>query len=164
MSPRAACRLEALGFIEVYDYVGGKADWLAHNLPVEGDGAQTPTVGRFLRNDVVTCSPDDRVDGVRAGIEGSPYGFALVTSPSRVLLGRLRGSALKEALHAKVEEVMEPGPSTVRPDTRATPLAERLAERKLQTAVVTTPEGRLLGVAVRQDLQRAESARTGATS
>jgi 3-mercaptopyruvate sulfurtransferase SseA len=30
MSPRAAWRLKTLGFERVYDYVGGKADWLAH--------------------------------------------------------------------------------------------------------------------------------------
>ena len=29
MSPRAACRLEALGFTRVYDYVDGIADWKA---------------------------------------------------------------------------------------------------------------------------------------
>ena len=39
MSPRAACRLETLGFSEVYDYVAGKADWLARGLPREGEKA-----------------------------------------------------------------------------------------------------------------------------
>ena len=29
MSPRAAWRLEALGFGGVYDYVAGKVDWIA---------------------------------------------------------------------------------------------------------------------------------------
>ncbi len=33
MSPRAAARLETLGFSRVYDYVGGKRDWLAAALP-----------------------------------------------------------------------------------------------------------------------------------
>ncbi len=33
MSPRAAWRLEAAGFGPVYDYVAGKADWLAADLP-----------------------------------------------------------------------------------------------------------------------------------
>jgi hypothetical protein len=28
MSPRAAWRLEAFGYVEVYDYVAGKADWV----------------------------------------------------------------------------------------------------------------------------------------
>ena len=37
MSPRAAWRLESLGFTKVYDYVPGKTDWLAAGLPREGD-------------------------------------------------------------------------------------------------------------------------------
>ena len=36
MSPRAACRLEAIGFGEVYDYTAGMADWKAAGLDVEG--------------------------------------------------------------------------------------------------------------------------------
>ncbi|MDP9404293.1 MAG: rhodanese-like domain-containing protein [Actinomycetota bacterium] len=33
MSPRAAWRLEHLGFAQVYDYVAGKVDWMAAGLP-----------------------------------------------------------------------------------------------------------------------------------
>jgi rhodanese-related sulfurtransferase len=40
MSPRAACRLEALGFTRVDDYVDEIADWQAAGLPTEGT-AQT---------------------------------------------------------------------------------------------------------------------------
>ena len=36
MSPRAAARLESLGFRQVYDYVAGEADWFASGLPMEG--------------------------------------------------------------------------------------------------------------------------------
>jgi len=32
MSPRAASRLESLGFRDVYDYAAGKADWFAAGL------------------------------------------------------------------------------------------------------------------------------------
>jgi hypothetical protein len=31
-----------LGFTQVYDYVAGKADWLAHGPPTEGEQAQVP--------------------------------------------------------------------------------------------------------------------------
>jgi hypothetical protein len=95
MSPRAACRLETLGFEHVYDYVTGEADWLAHGLDVEGAKAGRPTVGRLARIDVVTCSLHDRVSDVRARVERSPYRFALVVSEGRVLLGRLRRAALE---------------------------------------------------------------------
>src|SRR5689334_6170303 len=35
LSPRAAARLESLGFADVYDYAAGKADWIAMGLPTE---------------------------------------------------------------------------------------------------------------------------------
>jgi CBS domain-containing protein len=155
MSPRAACRLETLGFTEVYDYVAGKVDWLAHNLPAEGEQADLATAGRVARDDVVTCALEDTVGEVRERIARSAYGFALVTAPGGVLLGRLRGSALDCDPGLRAEEVMEPGPSTVRPDTAAAKLAKRLAERNLRWAIVTDPEGRLVGIARREDLEGA---------
>jgi CBS-domain-containing membrane protein len=104
---------------------------------------------------VVTCALEDLVGDVRARIERSPYGFALVTSPSQILLGRARRSALNGDPAVPIEEAMEPGPSTVRPDTPAQQLAGRLADRDLKTAVVTTPEGHLLGIVLRRDLEQA---------
>jgi Mg/Co/Ni transporter MgtE len=154
MSPRAACRLETLGFQEVYDYVAGKADWLAHGLDVEGAGAGRPTVGRLARTDVVTCSLSEAAGEVRARVEASPYRFALVVSEGGVLLGRLRGAALEGDPRRTAEESMEPGPSTVRPDTVPGKLAERLRSRDLRTALVTTPEGVLIGIVLREDLEQ----------
>ena len=101
------------------------------------------------------CALEDRVGEVRARIADSPYGFALVVAPGSVLLGRLRGSALDCNPALPVEKVMEAGPSTVRPHTAASDLAKRLADRNLRWAIVTDPEGRLLGVASREDLERA---------
>jgi CBS-domain-containing membrane protein len=107
---------------------------------------------------VVTRRLDDRVGPLREEIERSPYGFALVTTITGVLLGRLRFSALGDDPDARAEDVMEPGPSTVRADTPAGELAGRLAEQSLKTAIVTTPQGRLIGVARREELERAASA------
>jgi CBS domain-containing protein len=104
---------------------------------------------------VVKCALEDTVGEVRERIAQSPYGFAIVTSPRGVVLGRLPGSALDCDPDLPAEEVMEPGPSTVRPDTAVAKLAKRLAERNLRWAIVTDPEGRLLGVAGREDLERA---------
>ena len=71
-----------------------------------------------------------------------------------MLLGRLRASALNVAPDTPVEQVMENGPSTVRPDTAADELAQRLRQRDLKTAIVSTPEGELIGVARRADLEQ----------
>jgi Mg/Co/Ni transporter MgtE len=105
-----------------------------------------------VRHDVVTCRLEERVTEVRERVSASPYGFAFVTSPHGVLLGRLRRAALEGDGPRSAEEVMEPGPSTVRPDTAAGELRERLEKRDLKTAVVTSPEGILLGVVRAADL------------
>jgi Mg/Co/Ni transporter MgtE len=73
-----------------------------------------------------------------------------------MLLGRVRASELDDADDDEtVGEIMELDPSTVRAHGAAGELAEHLAEQDLRWAIVTTPEGHLLGVAWREDLERA---------
>jgi len=156
MSPRAACRLEALGFTEVYDYVAGKADWLARAMPTEGAQPPPPRVAALLRDDVETADLHERIADVLARVEASPYGFALVTSGGGVLLGRLRRAAMESDPTATAEQVMQPGPWTVRPDTEAAVLARRLREREVTTAVVTDPDGVLMGIVRLPDLDQVE--------
>jgi CBS domain-containing protein len=73
-----------------------------------------------------------------------------------VLLGLLSASAARNAdPEAPVSEVMEAGPSTVRPQRSVESALERLAKLGLDWAIVTTPEGRLIGVASREELERA---------
>ena len=100
----------------------------------------------------MTCRLEDRIGAVVPRIEQSPYGFAFVTSPTGVVLGRLRRSRCEDDLERTAEEAMEPGPSTVRPDEPPGKLRERLEKRDLKTAVVTTPEGVLMGVVRVADL------------
>jgi CBS-domain-containing membrane protein len=153
MSPRAACRLELLGFTQVYDYAAGKADWLAHGLPSVGEQAQVPRAKDVLRREVVTTLPWEPVGVVAARVARSPYGFALVVANDGTLLGRLRKAVLDADPSAPADQVMEAGPSTVRPDRPLGELAERLRRRGLHTAIVTAPDGKLLGVAQRADME-----------
>jgi CBS-domain-containing membrane protein len=153
MSPRAACRLELLGFTQVYDYVAGKADWLAHGLPTEGEQAQIPHAKDVLRRDAVTAHPAEPVGQVARRVAHSPYGFALVVTPDSTLLGRLRKAMLAGDPAARAEQVLEAGPSTVRADRPLAELAERLGSRGLHTAAVTSPDGRLLGMVRRADME-----------
>jgi CBS domain-containing protein len=153
MSPRAACRLEALGFSQVHDYVSGKLDWLAHNLPVHGTAADTPTIGHQLRHDVVTATLDEPVADIRERVAASPHDFALVLAADTMLLGRLRPSILDSADPAlPAGEVMEPGPSTLRPHEPTEEIRERLTQRHLTYAIVTDPDGQLLGTVHTVDL------------
>jgi predicted transcriptional regulator len=153
MSPRAACRLELLGFAEVYDYVAGKADWLAHGLPTQGNKADLPRAKDVLRHDAATAPPDEPVGAVAGRVAHSPYEFALVTAQDGTVLGRLPAAALDGDPAVRAEQVMEPGPSTIRADRPLAELAERLDRRGLRTAIVTNPDGRLLGVATLADMQ-----------
>ena len=138
----------------MYDYVLGKVDWLAHNLPVDRERPAPPTAADFMRDGVVTCGLDERVGEVKEKIASSPFGFAVATTPAGVVLGRVRGSVLDCDPALRIEEVMEPGPSTVRPDRPVDQLLERLARQELRFAIVTTPEGRLLGVVRRDEVER----------
>jgi Mg/Co/Ni transporter MgtE len=134
--------------------VGGKADWLGHGLPREGETATVPYAGDLSDPDPPVCSLSHTVADVRARLDGSRYGFCLVVNEQRIVLGRVRSSAMEGAdADAAAESVMEAGPSTVRPNTRASDLVERLAKGDLRTTVVTTPKGRLLGVFHRADAE-----------
>lgn len=133
-----------------------------HQRPIEGERADDPTVGQFARRDVVTCGPEDAVGPVRQRVGDSPYPFALVMSDGGVVLGRLRASMLDCDPRLVAGEVMEPGPKTVRPHKTAASIAEDLAERELRWTIVTTPEGELIGVAARLELQAAAGRRASA--
>jgi hypothetical protein len=61
MSPRAACRLDTVGFEHVCDDMPGKADWLARGLPREGEKAGEPRAIDHARTDAVTCRPEERI-------------------------------------------------------------------------------------------------------
>lgn len=157
MSPRAACRLEALGFSEVYDYTAGKADWLARGLPTEGENAAVRRAHHLLSHDVVTCMLDEPVAAVAERVAGSRYGFAFVVSPGGVLLGRLRRTALEGDAAVCAADLMEPGPSTVRADLELAALLKRMDRRQLTSLPVTDPEGHFLGLVRRDDVELATS-------
>jgi predicted transcriptional regulator len=129
-------------------------DWLIHRRPIEGTRATDPTVADLARDDVVACALSDRVGEISKRVAESPYPFALVVQDG-VVLGRLPASKLGGDPEATAEQVMEPGPSTVRPHKTAAGVAHDLAEGDLRWAIVTTPEGELIGVAARQDLEAA---------
>jgi CBS domain-containing protein len=130
----------------------GKVDWMARGLPLEGDKAGEPRAIDFAARDAVTCGLQDTMGAVRERVAQSRYGFAFVVSEDAVLLGRLRKAALEGDPAARAEDVMEPGPSTSRPDTPPAELLAKLDRGQLRTAVLTDPDGRLLGVVRRDDL------------
>ena len=151
MSPRAAARLESLGFIQVYDYAAGKADWAAMGFATEGKAAERPRAGDVARKGVPTCHLGERLGDVRQRTEAAGWNVCLVLDDNGVLLGRLRRPALAEDSDVLVERVMEEGPTTIRPNTELKGIIRRLHAKKVGTIVVTKSDGRLIGILYRQD-------------
>ncbi len=69
MSPRAALRLEHLGFTDLYDYVPGKSDWTAAGLAREGHSSHVLNAGDVIHTDIHTCHFRDRLVDARKGME-----------------------------------------------------------------------------------------------
>src|SRR5215210_7506063 len=129
MSPRAAWRLEGLGFDKVYDYVPGKVDWFAASLPREGRLANIPTIGEAARRDVPTCGLRDRVGDARERARKAGWDRCVVVNEGRVMLGLLREEELSSDPESAAETVMRAGPTTFRPHERVGKLTERMRKR-----------------------------------
>ena len=153
MSPRAAWRLESLGFTKVYDYVGGKADWFAAGLPREGELTSIPRTGDVARRDEVTCRPTDRISAVIDRVRTAGKETCIVTTDGGVILGRVRADRLHGDAQEAVEEVMELGPTTTRADTMLEAILERLSARNVDNILVATSDGRLVGTLYRSDTE-----------
>ena len=154
MSPRAAWRLEELGFNQVYDYVAGKEDWFASGLPREGTSLETPWAGDLVR-DVPTCAEDDRVADLREPVRSGGLDLCVVVNEARVVLGVVRGDALAKDANARASDVMELGPKTHRPNYAIEDLLGSRSSDGVKSWLVTTSQGRLLGVLTREDAERA---------
>ena len=149
MSPRAAWRLESLGFEQVYDYVAGKADWGAMRLPLEGTAG--PWVGVLADPAVPTCRLDEPLAEVSGRVRASGFDTCIVVNEQRVVLGRLGRQALAANDGRSVEEAMTAGPGTVRPDLPVATAARRMQERNLTSLLVTRSDGTLVGLLRRED-------------
>ncbi|MFN2588685.1 MAG: CBS domain-containing protein [Actinomycetota bacterium] len=155
MSPRAAWRLETLGFTDVYDYTDGKLDWLAAGLPVEGRNAHRPRAGDVARRDVPTCTVGESVDDVRERVERAGWDACVVVDEERVVFGLLRAEQLASDAGKLAGDVMRPGPSTFRPHVPIEEMAHYMVDHDLPSAPVTTSDGRLVGLLTVQDAAQA---------
>ncbi|MER6977835.1 CBS domain-containing protein [Streptomyces carpinensis] len=154
LSARAAARLQQLGFRQVYDYVPGKADWLAAGLPREGEIASTPLSGDVADRDVPVCTVDQTLDEALAVLDETGRRVGVVTDADQVVIGLLRHEDAAARIGGVVDDVLQSGPATVRADRPLLPLLERMARSGTAAVPVTDPEGHLLGLLEREDVER----------
>jgi CBS-domain-containing membrane protein len=157
MSPRAAWRLESLGFADVYDYVGGKVDWFGAGWPREGAPPGIVRLIDLVDRSVPACSLQERVGEVRDRL--GDWEICIVTNNEGVVLGVVERDALTGD-DGLVAEVMRPSPSTSRPHVSMKQAAAQLDKHPRPLVVLTEPDGRLVGVVRAEDV--IEAARRGA--
>src|SRR5690242_16932508 len=115
MSPRAACRLEQLGFTDVSDYAGGKMAWMGAGLPTEGSTPAGDRVGPHGQRSAPTCAVTTTVDELRKLAAGRPDRLAVVLAEGEVVVGTVKLAALPAQGATTAGDIMDPGPSTFRP-------------------------------------------------
>jgi CBS domain-containing protein len=144
MAPRAACRLEALGFPEVMIYRGGKSDWTGAGLPTVR--AETKLRAGDVMRPAATCAPSDSITDVREE--------SVVVDDDGVIVGRVPDDQLGDEPGTRVEDVMKPGPTTVRADEPLEALVDRMVKGDVPSILVSDPDGVLLGKLDRADAER----------
>jgi len=151
-----------MGFTEVYEYTAGKADWLAAGLPGEGKAAELTRIGTLVDADVPTCAMEDTVADARSLL--GPDDVCLVVNADRVVLGLVQAEDLDADGDSGPESsgpgedhpvgaVMQEGPTTLRPNVPAAMLAGQLEGDTFPWLVVTTQEGKLVGILRGPDLE-----------
>jgi len=133
----------------VYDYVPGKAAWMATGLPFEGENGPDTRSRAVADTSVPTCGLDDTVGDVADRLGGAPL---CVVVQDGLVMGLLEDDALGGDRSRSTAEAMKPGPSTFRPSVPKEELASYLDDHDLDRTLVTTLDGRLVGLVRRADL------------
>jgi predicted transcriptional regulator len=139
----------------VYDYSAGKLDWLAAGLPTEGTNAGRARARDVARTDAPTCGLDERLGDVRAPVRAAGWNVCVVVNEERVVFGLLRAKELDADPERRIAEVMRPGPSTFRPHVFAAEMATYMVQHDLESSPITTSNGKLIGLLLRDDVVRA---------
>src|SRR5262245_4724066 len=145
LSARAAWRLETMGFQEVYRYTPGKADWLAAGWETEGTQSKKARIRQMIHKEVATCSLRERLEDVKS--RGRPkQDICVVVNDRNIVLGVIQGATWDANPLARVADIMQPGPRTIRPDLDPKDAQKILRNYDAPNAIVTTSDGELLGI------------------
>jgi CBS domain-containing protein len=146
-----------LDFDNVCDYLAGKQDWLAYGLPIEGELAKAVTAGRLAVREVPVCRLEDKLSELAQRLLPSGLSECVVVNEPGIVLGLLRKSMWEGAANGvTAEEAMESAPITFRPYVRGDEIISYMEKKKMESALVTTADGKLLGIVRREDAANAD--------
>jgi Mg/Co/Ni transporter MgtE len=126
-------------------------------MPSEGTNAKYPRAGDVARSDVPTYRMDERLGDVRERVGSAGWDACVVVNDESVVMGLLRSKELDGDPELPIERAMRPGPSTFRPHVPIQEMADFMTRHDLVNAPITTSDGRLVGLLVREDAQKAAS-------
>jgi len=86
-------------------------------------------------------------------METSEHETCIVVNAANVVLGRVRLRDLGGE-DGPVDTVMDPGPSTFRPNVDLTEMRDYMRKHKLNEAIISTSDGVLIGILSRLDAER----------
>ena len=124
---------------------------MAAGLPTEGTNAEHPRARDIARKEVPTCGLQEKLADVKARV-GDAAEAVVVVNDERVVLGLLRSKELAGDPEQAVEKAMRPGPSTFRPFVSLHEMLHFMVDHKVESAPITTSDGRLVGLLFRKDL------------
>ena len=100
-----------------------------------------------------TCALDDTVGVARRS--AGDWATCIVVNKQRIVFGRMFKTELEGDPKGRVGDVMRPGTSTFRPNVSAIEMVEYMDRKRHDTSLVTTPDGRLVGLVRLEDIERA---------
>jgi CBS domain-containing protein len=104
------------------------------------------------RRDVPTCRMHEPIKEVRDRVRAAGWNACVVTGDDGIVFGLLREKELAKGEDEPVEQVMRPGPSTYRPNVPVEELIEIMVDKDVPSSPITTNDGRLVGLLLRDDI------------
>ena len=121
-------------------------DWLAYGLPVERAQRNDKTLIDCLQRNVPTAKINETIGEALPRLEGSKFRMLPVINDRNVLLGLITDRPSQSVdLNASVSEMMNPGPSTLRPYTAVEDAVKKL-DKQTRAIPVTSSDGKLMGL------------------
>ncbi len=120
---------------------------------MEGEFASIPKAIDAVRREVPTCHLKEHVGEVYQRCQKAGWQICIVVNKENIVLGRLRREAWQAHPDIPVEQVMENGPTTFRPDNFLEPLTRRMREKKVGSVIITNSDGVLIGILYRKDAE-----------
>jgi predicted transcriptional regulator len=112
---------------------------------------------------MVVSGLKDRLGDVRDRAQAAGWNVVVVIDDQRVVLGLLRSKQLEMDPNLTAEQAMRPGPSTFRPYVSTKEMADFMVGHDLESAPITTSDGKLVGVLFKSEAVRLAADRTSCT-